>query len=152
VLALARSLGAWFNAEGLAGIEADLGAHPCLVAEEGGRIAGFALWKPAGEDAAELAWMGVAEDLQRRGIGTALLEALCAEAAGAGYAGVRVSTVADSVDYPPYERTRRFYRSRGFRDLRVDRGFFGEGADRYDRLLLARPLGPPGPGSAVGGG
>ena len=44
--------------------------------------------------------------------------------------------VPNPVEYEPYAETRQFYRSRGFVDHCVDAKFFGEGEDRYDRLLL----------------
>jgi ribosomal protein S18 acetylase RimI-like enzyme len=141
VLALARSLGPWFNREGLEEMERDLATHEGLVAEAEGRLAGFALWRPCGDRAVDLSWMGVAADLHRRGVGTAILDAVLASQLRAGIRTLEVSTVADSCDYGPYEGTRRFYRARGFRDLRVDPGHYGTGDDRYDRLVLRREVG-----------
>lgn len=143
VLALARSLPEWFNAEGLAAMERDLARHRGFLAEEGGRLAGFATWCPAVGDAAAISWMGVSPDRHRRGIGTALLEAVAGDARRAGFAALEVATVADSCAYEPYERTRRFYRARGFADHRVDREFYGTPGDRYDRLVLRRGLAEP---------
>lgn len=140
VLALARSLGAWFNAEGLTRIEIDLPVQAGVVAKRAGGLVGFALWAPRTPASADLTWMGVDEDAQRNGIGTALLSAVANAVRRRGMRTLEVSTVADNVDYAPYERTRRFYRSRGFRDVRVDAGFYGQGADRYDRLVLALDL------------
>lgn len=136
MLALARSLGAWFNAQGLADMERDLATHRGVVAEGRGGLAGFATWRPADDTTADLSWMGVSSALHRKGLGTALLDAVVAVLRAEGVDALEVSTVADSVDYPPYEGTRAFYRARGFRDLRVDHDFYGEGADRYDRLVL----------------
>ena len=80
--------------------------------------------------------MGVKEREQRSGIGTALLSAVVRAARDAGFRVLEVGTVADSVDYPPYAETRRFYRARGFVDRRVDPKHYGEGEDRYNRLIL----------------
>jgi GNAT superfamily N-acetyltransferase len=125
-------------------MEKDVPVHHGFVAEEGPDILGFATWKPVGDGTAELTWMGVVRERHRDGIGTALLDAVVEAAAGAGHGALDVSTVADSVDYPPYDPTRAFYRARGFADHRVDREFFGDEGDRYDRLLLRRPLRPGG--------
>ncbi len=137
-MALARSLGEWFNAEGLEAMERDLSRDRGLVLEEEGRLLGFALWRPVGEGTVDLAWMGVDPARHRRGLGTLLLVAVLEDVRRAGHGAVEVSTVADSCDYEPYERTRRFYRARGFSDHRVDPGFYGPPKDRYDRLVLRR--------------
>jgi ribosomal protein S18 acetylase RimI-like enzyme len=136
VLRLASELRAWFNAEGLASIERDLSTHDGLVSEAGGRIVGFILWSRHLHGHAELSWMGVLEPFQRRGVGTALVAALRSELTAHGVRRVLVSTVADNVDYEPYNRTRAFYRKCGFREVRVDRGYFKDAKGDYDRLLL----------------
>ena len=141
VRALAQSLDRWFDMDGLARIARDLGTHPGVVALQGERLVGFAMWSRIDSEAADLSWLGVAEDVQRRGIGTALLGALVAELRGSGFRSLEVSTVADNVDYEPYDRTRRFYRARGFVDFRIDPRYWGSGDDRYDRLVLRRDLG-----------
>jgi ribosomal protein S18 acetylase RimI-like enzyme len=53
---------------------------------------------------------------------------------------LEVDTVADNVEYEPYAETRRFYRAMGFQDVRVDEKFWGEGNDRYDRLVMRKDL------------
>ncbi len=140
VQGLARGLGKWFNEEGLAKIARDLKSHAGYVAVQGGRLVGFITWAPLSPATADLTWLGVSEELQRRGIGTALLAALLADLRSSGFRHLEVSTVADSVEYDPYARTRRFYRARGFADFRVDERYFGSGDDRYDRLVLRRDL------------
>ncbi len=140
VLEVARGLGPWFNAEGLARIAQDLGSHRGHVAVQGGRIVGFILWTRLDARVADLSWMGVAAVRQHTGVGTALLEALVAELRAAGFEFLEVSTVADNVDYAPYAATRRFYRARGFENLRVDPRYWGSGDDRYDRLVLRRRI------------
>jgi ribosomal protein S18 acetylase RimI-like enzyme len=138
---LAQGLDPWFNEEGLARMARDLDSLSGFVAVRGGGIVGFVLWARVDAEVADLSWMGVAQDVQRRGIGTALLDALVADLEPSGFRFLEVSTVADNVDYEPYVRTRRFYRARGFRDFRVDPLYWGTGEDRYDRLVLRRDLG-----------
>ena len=136
ILLLARTLDKWFNAQGLSDIGRDLTLHAGFVATRGDRIIAFATWSPVDGEIAGLSWMGVEEREQRSGIGTALLSAVVRAARDAGFRVLEVGTVADSVDYPPYAETRRFYRARGFVDRRVDPKHYGEGEDRYDRLIL----------------
>ena len=140
VEALARSLGKWFDAEGLRRMARDLASPQGYVASEGARPVGFLLWKPLDASVAELCWMGVAEDRHRCNIGSTLLARLVADAMTSGFRFLEVSTVADNVEYEPYEQTRRFYRARGFLDFRVDPQYGGSGEDRYDRLVLRRDL------------
>ena len=140
VLRLARSLGDWFNEEGLRQMERDLESHAGHVALLEGRIVGFATWNPVDPQTANLSWIGVAEELHRQGIGRALVQAVVADLRLAGFRFLEVSTVADSMDYEPYEQTRRFYRALGFADYRVDRDYFHGAEGAYDRLLLRHDL------------
>jgi GNAT superfamily N-acetyltransferase len=142
VLELAKRLGKWFNEQGLSQMQGDLAVHDGLVAHSGGRLVGFVTWNLNDAVTANLSWMGVEEPLRRTGIGRALLAAMIARVRDGGVRVVEVSTVADSVDYAPYADTRAFYRAMGFVDSRVDERFFGEGSDRYDRLVLRRDIGP----------
>lgn len=137
---VAEHLRAWFDTEGRSRIGRDLGTQAGFVAAQGKHIVGFILWAPIDATVADLTWMGVAEDVQGLGVGTALLAALMADLRSSGFHSLEVSTVADNVDYEPYERTRRFYRGRGFADHRVDARYWGSGDDRYDRLVLRRDL------------
>ncbi|MEK6851821.1 MAG: GNAT family N-acetyltransferase, partial [Candidatus Thermoplasmatota archaeon] len=140
VLAVARGLPKWFTAEGLEDIRRDLGSHEGFVAVRGDRTLGFATSYPLDREVAELSWIGVAEEEHGHGIGTALVAAIAEAARRRGHRFLEVSTVADDVEYAPYAETRRFYRARGFADHRVDSKFYGQGDDRYDRLLLRLPL------------
>lgn len=138
ILQVARGLDKWITRQGLCQIEADLGSHAGYVAASENRIVGFVLWTAQDKEVAGLSWVGVAEEAQHSGIGTALLARVFADLRRNGYRHLEVSTVADTVDYAPYAETRRFYRSHGFADYRVDKGYYGEGEDRYDRLVLRR--------------
>ncbi len=140
VLLLARTLDKWFTPQGLAEIGRDLPRHGGFVATRDGRIIGFATWSAGAGDVATLSWIGVAEDEQRSGVGTDLLGAVLRAVRAAGARTLEVDTAADTVDYPPYAETRRFYRARGFVDHRVDPKHYGAGEDRYDRLVLRLDL------------
>lgn len=140
VLSLARALGKWFNEPGLAQMALDLGSHAGFVGVRDAEMLGFITWTRVEPDTAELSWMGVSEERQRQGIGTTLLSALRAHLRQVGFRHLLVSTVADNVDYEPYVRTRRFYRAQGFADYRIDARYWGEGEDRYDRLVMRLDL------------
>lgn len=149
ILMLAKTLGKWFNEEGLAHMSRDLTSHGGFVAVRGERLLGFITWAPLGGELANLSWMGVAENLRRSGIGRALLAALVSHLRSCGYRTLEVSTVADSMDYAPYADTRAFYRAMGFVDHRIDKDYFRSADGPYDRLLLRLDLGHRGPPMGV---
>lgn len=136
ILELARNLPDWFNAQGLAQMAQDVRSHQGVVAVEAGRVVGFATWHVMDSETAHLSWLGVAKEVHRNGIGSALVRLVMSQLRTQGIRYLDVSTVADSVDDEPYANTRKFYRAIGFRDFRVDPLFWGEGEDRYDRLVL----------------
>jgi ribosomal protein S18 acetylase RimI-like enzyme len=89
------------------------------------------------EKVAELTWIAVHPEFHRKGIGRRLVKALEEVLVKVGVSALEVSTVADSVEYEPYARTRSFYHALGFSDVRVDRKWYPSGDDR---LLLRKPL------------
>ncbi|WP_043712943.1 GNAT family N-acetyltransferase [Symbiobacterium thermophilum] len=143
MLSVARSLPEWFNEQGLREMAADLRTHHGFVAvrrtgaEE--QVVGFVTWLPRVGDVnlVELTWLGVTPQFQRRGLGRRLVEAVADRCGQIGVSVMEVTTLADSVDYAPYARTRAFYRTLGFRDWRVDADFYGPGDDR---LVLRKYL------------
>lgn len=143
VAELAGDLRRYFSPADLRAIADLLEQRPSglLALDEGGRVLGFLLDAPTDDPRVrEIAWMGVAEPYQRRGIGSLLLRTLADALAAAGYTAVEVSTVAESAGYAPYEATRTFYHLRGFVDVRIDPDYYWPGGDR---LLLRRAV-PPG--------
>jgi len=149
ILALVENLKKWFTPQAYETIGRELSTHGGYVAVRGPRMLGFLMWTPSQEaGVARLSWIGVAEVERHLGIGTSLLAALVASLKANGFRYLDVDTVADNVDYEPYAETRRFYRARGFVDHRIDSKHWGEGDERYDRLVLRLRLvseaNPPG--------
>jgi ribosomal protein S18 acetylase RimI-like enzyme len=137
IVAMAKLLPQWFTELGIQRIARDLQTQNGLVALEDENIAGFVTYAiTVDETAAELTWIAVHPNLHRKGIGRSLVEALEEVLVRLGASALEVSTVADSVEYEPYARTRSFYHALGFSDIRVDRGWYPSGDDR----LLLRKL------------
>jgi GNAT superfamily N-acetyltransferase len=113
IQALAASLIGWFSIEGQEMISRDIHFQHGLVAEVDGIIVGFILFY-SNQGVAHIGWMGVDRTMHRQGIGTALLERMLDTLRAANAIEVRVSTLGDSADYEPYERTRAFYLKHGF--------------------------------------
>jgi ribosomal protein S18 acetylase RimI-like enzyme len=138
IVAIAKLLPQWFTELGIEQIARDLQTQNGLVTLEDENIAGFVTYAiTVDETVAELTWIAVHPNLHRKGIGRSLVEALEEVLVGLGVSALEVSTVADSIEYEPYARTRTFYHALGFSDVRVDRGWYPSGDDR---LLLRKVL------------
>ena len=83
-----------------------------LVAEAGGRVAGYACWGviPGTQESADLYWIAVHPDSQRLGVGRALLAAAEAWMAEAQRPRVYIETATR----PQYAPTRAFYLGCGY--------------------------------------
>ena len=140
ILEVARSLHPqWFNEVGIKNIARDLQIEECLIAEDDGKTVGFVIYCTK-DGTAELSWIGVRPELHRKGIGQALVNALEASLVKSGFRTLEVSTVAATIAYEPYARTRSFYHAVGFSDVQTDMKWYPSGDDR---LLLRKSLKQP---------
>lgn len=89
-----------------------------FAAFEGERAVGFLCLKETGRDTLELSVMGVLKAYHRHGIGKALFASGKTFATKSGYSFLQVKTVQMG-RYEVYDRTNRFYRSLGFKELEV---------------------------------
>jgi GNAT superfamily N-acetyltransferase len=122
-----RALPQWFGIEAAVERYRRVSAElPMLAVRNGGDAAGFLSLKRHAPEAAELYLMGVRPELHGRGIGTALVEAAEARLAASGVEYLQVKTLGPSRPSRAYERTRRFYESRGFRALEELAGYWDE--------------------------
>ena len=109
---------------------------PRICGIEARKVIGFATYHVANDEkTAELSWIGMWPEFHRTGIGRALVNAIEADLAQRGVQALVVSTVASTVEYEPYARTRRFYRAIGFSNVQVDMKWYPSGDDR---LLLRK--------------
>jgi ribosomal-protein-alanine N-acetyltransferase len=137
----------------LAGVEAapllaalhDASAAPGWAAEAFGRLLvlpgcfalvearGFALARVAADEA-ELLMLAVVPSARRQGIGTMLLRAAMAHAAGQGAARIFLEVAAAN------GAARALYAASGFRQVGRRGSYYADGGDA---LVLAAPLSPP---------
>ena len=134
-----HSLRKWFNpAED---IEAKALLHrdmDFVAAYNGDGAVGFLALKQHNLYTCEIFNMGVLEEYHGQGLGSALIEAACAYCHRQGNRFLTIKTLDASVNYEPYERTRAFYRRRGFLPLEVIKNYWNE---ENPCLLMARYLG-----------
>lgn len=117
---IARDLRDFFDDGAMERMPIDLREHLLLVAEDGeNEVVGFISVLLRNSDVAEISWMAVRRERWRQGIGQALLVESSRVLEERGTSLLFVKTLADTVDYEPYEGTRTFYASMGFHLLDV---------------------------------
>jgi [ribosomal protein S18]-alanine N-acetyltransferase len=89
-----------------------------LVAEDAGELVGYAGLLSPGGGQADVLTMAVAQDRWGRRIGAMMLDALVAEAARRGCTDVFLEVRVDN------DRAQRLYRSRGFAEIGIRRGYY----------------------------
>jgi ribosomal-protein-alanine N-acetyltransferase len=102
-----------------------------LVAAEEGRIVGYAGLLGAG-DQGDVVTLAVALSHWGHGIGSALLEALMAEAARRGFTEIFLEVRTDN------SRAQQLYRRYGFTDVGIRRGYYQPSG--ADALVMRREL------------
>ncbi len=115
---LAAALPDYFNSAGLEHMKSDLSGGELFGAYHTTQLIGFALYKDINPQAIELAWLAVRREQWSRGVGTRLVTESLA-LLPSRYRVCLVKTLAATVAYPPYERTRQFYVKLGFIPLEV---------------------------------
>jgi [ribosomal protein S18]-alanine N-acetyltransferase len=109
------------------------GSRHYLVADDDGVIAGYAGLLAAGSQG-DVLTLAVAAGRWGRGIGSALLEALLAEAARRGCTEVFLEVRADNT------RAQQLYRRYGFVQIGIRRGYYQPSGT--DALVMRKALGP----------
>jgi len=95
----------------------DLIKHSLYVAMNMNEVVGFAAINHKNERVAEILWIAVELDYHRQGIGSALVDRVTNDLGSQGIRVLEVKTLAADAEYPPYEKTRRFYEKMGFMHL-----------------------------------
>ena len=90
---------------------------PFFAAIDESRPLGFIAIKENNPYTAEIYIMGVIPDYHRQGIGRALIDSVISWAKEREYEFLQVKTLDESHPDPYYARTRKFYRSVGFKPL-----------------------------------
>jgi ribosomal protein S18 acetylase RimI-like enzyme len=109
----------------------------CWVAHEAdGAIVGFVLVDRRFGRAAEILHAAVSPNRRSRGIGTTLVTDVLSDLRAGDVDLVLVKTLDQSADYPPFERTRAFWKRLGFIQIAVIDPFPGWQAGNPAALLV----------------
>ena len=111
----------------------DLKNHPSLIALTDGEVAGFVNYK-INDKVAEINWMGVDPNHFREGVGSKLLNKLVKTLKSDEVSRIKVETLDKKEGYKPYNRTRGFYISQGFKKIE-EKKEYSEAAE--EELILA---------------
>jgi ribosomal-protein-alanine N-acetyltransferase len=109
---------AWSEAMLAAELDGAASGRYYLVAEDGGVLVGYAGLLSPGGGQADVLTMAVVQDRWGQRIGALLLDALVAEAARRGCTDVFLEVRVDN------DRAQRLYRSRGFAEIGIRRGYY----------------------------
>ncbi len=130
----------WFDKFAISkSIPLDLKIHKGFVVEEKGKIYGFITYTSK-EGAVDISWLGVDPKLHRKKIGTKLINFLEKELKKIGVKELRVETLAESVEYEPYERTRIFYKKIGFQLKDIKKIKSKDTGEWLDMAILVKKL------------
>lgn len=115
-LDIARFLPEWFDDKEIARISKDLESFDNFVLEVGGIIKAFVVCEDKNEEV-EILHLAVDRNEHGKGYGSALTKHI--EKNYPNAKSIIVKTLDESVDYPPYESTRKFYEKNGFKKTEV---------------------------------
>ena len=136
VIQIVKSLEDWFNEDGINYIKQDLEFEKLIIVDaESGPIGflSYFLYEGIGY----LGWIGVYEQHHGTGAGELLFfefERIMKELA---IKTLQVKTLGESVDYPPYDRSRSFYRKVGFEKYRSE---FTDNPECSEELILRKRI------------
>jgi len=124
VLKISKELREWFTPVALKNIENDFQSKNVLKLYEGRALSAFVIFAQNAEEI-EILWLAVKKDRQREGLGKKLLCELENIANKAAINRITTITLDESIAYLPYDATRKFYLSLGFKPLKVIKNYWG---------------------------
>jgi GNAT superfamily N-acetyltransferase len=136
VLRIAKSLDDWFNEDGIKYIEQDLEFEKLIIVESDSGPIGFLSYFLY-EGVGYLGWIGVYEQHHGTGAGEMLFVEFERIMKELEINTLQVKTLGESVDYPPYDRSRNFYRKVGFEKHRSE---FTDNPECPEELILRKPI------------
>ena len=114
-----KTLQDYFDENGIELFGKDILEDELITIKEEKQICGFITLKRKFEQTYEISWLAVEKEFQGKGIGTRLIEESIKYLKEKNVKLLMVKTLAETVDYKPYEKTRAFYEKNGFLPLDI---------------------------------
>lgn len=132
---IALSLTNSFDKKGLGSIKKDLETQKLFGAFLKNQMVGFVIYKELNPEAVELAWMGILEEHQGKGIGSKIVpESL--RLLDESYKVCEVKTLAETHRDFGYEKTRKFYKNLGFISIEIINPYPGWSEDNPCQIFV----------------
>ena len=138
IMSISKSLADWFNEDGIKFIEQDFEFEKTILAEVDSKPIGFLSFFTY-EGVGYLGWIGVYEDYHGSGAGKLLFDEFEKIMKKNDINTLQVKSLGESVLYPPYDRTRAFYKKVGFSKHRSE---FTENPGCPEELILRKMIKP----------
>jgi len=119
VLQIAESLDDWFNDDGIKFIKQDLEFQRLIIAEADAEPVGFLSFFIY-EGIGYLGWIGLYERCHGSSAGEMLFLEFERIMKKSEINILQVKTLGESIDYPPYDRSRNYYKKMGFKKHRTE--------------------------------
>ncbi|MFH0803930.1 MAG: GNAT family N-acetyltransferase [Candidatus Tagabacteria bacterium] len=111
-------------------IENDVRNQINISAYSDNDIIGFINYKIHSPDLAEILWMAVSPNFQDKGIGSILMNEFLKQMEDKKIKAIELATIASTDNFELYKGTRRFYEKYGFKEIKIDKDYYGPGEDR----------------------
>ena len=136
VLQIAKSLDDWFNDDGIKYIKQDLEFEKLIIVDADSEPIGFLSYFLY-EGIGYLGWIGVYEQHHGTGAGEILFFEFERIMKEREIKMLQVKTLGENVEYPPYDRSRSFYRKVGFKKHRSE---FTDNPECPEELILRKRI------------
>ena len=123
IVAITKSLYRWFSKNGLRQVKYAFRKQKGFVSIENHKVTGFIFYRKW-KNTAVITWIGIGVNSRNKGIGKTLFRHVEKLVKKQNVKRIKISTLARTVKYKPYEETRKFWESCGFRTLRIDKNFY----------------------------
>lgn len=136
VIQIAKSLDDWFNEDGIKYIKQDLEFEKLIIADVDSETIGFLSYFLY-EGIGYLGWIGVYEQHHGTEVGEMLFFEFERIMKEHEINILQVKTLGKSVEYPPYDRSRSFYKKVGFKKHRSE---FTDNPECPEELILRKRI------------
>lgn len=130
IMEIIKTLPKYFLPEYWPEIEDDIKNQLNISAYSDNDIIGFINYKIHSPNSAEILWMAVSPNIQSKGLGSILMNEFLKQMKDKKIKAIELSTIASTDNFELYKDTRRFYEKYGFKEIKIDKDYYGPGEDR----------------------